>query len=57
MTVVIDSVDAPQLLPPSIAQALVSDLVGKGARVVVNQAGVTALVWPPPPGTTELRLP
>jgi len=55
--VVMDSPDAPQLLPPSIEQALVSELVRKGARVVVSESGVTAVLWNPPSGTTALRLP
>ena len=55
--VVMDSPDAPQLLPPSIGQALVSELEARGAQVVVRQSGVTAVLWKPPPGTTTLHLP
>ena len=55
--VVMDTPDAPQLLPPSIGQALVSGLVSRGARVVVHASGVTAVLWNPPRGTSQLHLP
>jgi hypothetical protein len=57
VVVVVDSGRAGQLLPPAQAERLVARLVGAGARVVVHRAGVTALVWHPPPGTTALYLP
>ncbi len=57
VVVVIAGADAPELLPPSIAGQLQDDLVARGGQVVVDAAGVVAIVWHPPPGTTELDLP
>lgn len=57
VVVIVDRGRAAQLLPPAQADRLVAQLVGAGAHVVVDRAGVTALVWHPPPGTTALHLP
>jgi len=57
VVVVVDTRRAAQLLPRDQADRLVAQLVGRGARVVVRRAGVTALVWHPPRGVTALPLP
>ena len=57
VAVVIDETDAPRLLPPAVADQLRAELVARGARVVVDSHGILAIVWHPPPGTTDLPLP
>ena len=57
VAVIIDETDAPQLLPPAVADQLRAELVARGAHVVVDRDGVLAIVWHPPPGTRQLPLP
>jgi len=57
VVVVVDPHIAPLLLSPDSSAGLVRELEGEGARVLVSSAGVTALLWHPPPGVTSFRIP
>jgi hypothetical protein len=57
VVVVVDPAIAPELFPPRKIAVLVHRLQVEGARVLVSSAGVTALIWHPPPGVTSIRMP
>ena len=44
-------------IPPAAAEADRASLLERGAKVVLDDHGVTVLSWRPPPGVSSIILP